>query len=63
LSCIEATEVDDAMRLIRRECPAETGLITVDVPTAEGSVIPSQMEVRVGGAVVLVLPVERFEKT
>jgi uncharacterized protein YaaQ len=63
LSCIDASVVDGAMRIVRRECRARTEVITADIPTAEGSFVPSQVEVRVGRAVVLVLPVERFEKT
>lgn len=64
LSGLEAGEVPAALALIRRECRARTE--TVIPPTAtfpEIGLISIPVEVRVGGAIVFVLPIERFEKT
>ena len=65
LSGVEAAEVDGIVSMVRLECRAREEY--APVPTlpffGEGSVMQEPMEVRVGGAIVFVLNIERFEKT
>ena len=65
LSGIEANEVDEVISMVRAECSARTEYIPVQTLPffGEGSVLAEPIEVRVGGAIVFVLDVERFEKT
>ncbi len=65
LSGVEATEVDSVIAMVRAECAARTEYLPVQtLPLlGEGSVLAEPAEVRVGGAIVFVLDVERFEKT
>jgi uncharacterized protein YaaQ len=65
LSGVEASEVDGIVSMVRLECHACTEYVPVQtLPLmGEGSVLQQPTEVRVGGAIVFVLPVERFEKT
>lgn len=64
LSGVEADEVDRVIAIVRSECRARTEVVPVQALPLPGNVYPAEpVEVRVGGAIVFVLPVERFEKT
>ena len=65
LSGVEATEVDEIIAMVRMQCHARTEYVPVQTLPffGEGSVLQEPIEVRVGGAIVFVLDVERFEKT
>ncbi len=64
LSGVEAADVEDVLALVRQECRARTELIPVHVLPFPEITLPSEpVEVRVGGAIVFVLPIERLEKT
>ena len=64
LSGVNAEDVDNVLAIIRSECRARTELVPVQALPFPGSVFPGEpTQVRVGGAIVFVLPVERFEKT
>jgi uncharacterized protein YaaQ len=64
LSGVPAVEVDEVLTLVRRLCPARSELLTLGALPLAGEVpfIAEPVEVRVGGAVVFVLNVERFER-
>jgi uncharacterized protein YaaQ len=66
LSGVEDHDVETVLELARRECQARTELIpTQGLPLYTEVTYPAVMtplEVRVGGAAVFVLPVERFER-
>ena len=64
LSGVDVGEVPGVLSLVRRECRArtETALLPA-APFPELGLIPAPVEVRIGGAVVFVLPIDRFEKT
>jgi len=65
LSGIESDEVDQVVSLARSECRARTELVPVQTLPffGEGTALAEPVEIRVGGAIVFVLNVERFEKT
>jgi len=65
LSGVEAAEVDQVLAMVRTECHARTEFVPVQTLPffGEGSTLAEPVEVRVGGAIVFVLSVERFEKT
>ena len=65
LSGVEANEVDGIVAMVRSECYARTEYVPVQTLPffGEGSVLQEPIEVRVGGAIMFVLDVERFEKT
>lgn len=65
LSGVEAGEVDAVLGTVRAECRARTERVPVQaLPLfGEGAVLTEPLEIRVGGAIVFVLAVERFEKT
>lgn len=64
LSGVEADEVPIVLSIVRRECRArkEAAMLPA-MPLPEVGVVPASVEVRVGGAVVFVLGIDRFEKT
>lgn len=65
LSGVEENEVDQVVAMVRAECHARTEYMPVQtVPfLGESSPLSEPVEVRVGGAIVFVVNVERFEKT
>jgi uncharacterized protein YaaQ len=65
LSGVEAGEVEAVLTAVRVECRARTEHVPLQaLPLlGEAAVLTEPIEVRVGGAIVFVLPVERFEKT
>lgn len=64
LSGVEAGEVPAVLSIIRRECRSRTEMALLPAtPFPEVGVIPTSVQVRVGGAVVFVLGIDRFEKT
>lgn len=64
LSGVDANDVDDVLAVIRSECQARTELVPAQALPFPESIHPAEpVEVRVGGAIVFVVPVERFEKT
>ena len=64
MSGVDADDVDDVLELVQRICHARTEFIPLQaLPfTGDGAPIMDPMEVRVGGAVVFVLSIERFER-
>ncbi len=65
LSGVEANEVDQVLAMVRTECRARTEYVpSQTLPFfGEGATLSEPVEVRVGGAIVFVVSVERFEKT
>jgi len=64
-SGVPAADVDFVIESVRAECHARSEFVPVQTLPflGEGAVFADPLEVRVGGAVVFVLDVERFEKT
>lgn len=65
LSGVDASEVDQVLAMVRTECRARTEYVPAHtLPLfGEGTTLSEPVEVRVGGAIVFVVRVERFEKT
>jgi uncharacterized protein YaaQ len=65
LSGVEAPEVEQVLAMVRTECRARTEYVPVQTLPffGEGATLSEPVEVRVGGAIVFVVTVERFEKT
>lgn len=65
LSGVEENEVDEVVAMVRAECHARTEYMPVQTLPflGESSPLSEPLEVRVGGAIVFVVNVERFEKT
>lgn len=64
LSGIEAQDVDLVLAIIRTECRARTEYVPAQATPFPDAALPREpLPVRVGGAIVFVLPVERFLKT
>ena len=61
---VPGADVEGVLLLVRRLCPARTELLTLGALPLGGEVpfVTEPVEVRVGGAVVFVLDVERFER-
>lgn len=63
LSGVDAGDVENVLAIVRRECRARTERVPQSaIPFPQGAVQEPE-EVRVGGAIVFVLPVDHFEKT
>ena len=59
----DASDVNNVLAIVRRECKARTERVPqTAIPFPQG-VVQELAEVRVGGAIVFVLPVDHFEKT
>ena len=64
LSGVDADDVDNILALVRSECKARSEFLPAQAMPFPESIHPAEpVEVRVGGAIVFVIPVERFEKT
>ena len=65
LSGVEDAEVEQVVAMVRSECHARTEYVPVQTLPffGEGTPLSEPVEVRVGGAIVFVVNVERFEKT
>ena len=65
LSGVEADEVEQVLAMVREECHARTEFMPVHALPffGENSALTEPPEVRVGGSIVFVVNVERFEKT
>ncbi len=61
---VRTREVDDVLALVWRLCPARSEMLTLGaLPLAgEVSYLAEPVEVRMGGAVVFVLTIDRFER-
>ena len=63
-SGVESGDLENVIDIIRHECKARTEYIPAQALPFPESIHPVEpVQVRVGGAIVFVLPVERFEKT
>ena len=58
---VEDERVSAVLRIIKKTCRTRTKLIT-SFPPEVGELLMTPIEVEVGGAVVFVIPVERFEQ-
>jgi uncharacterized protein YaaQ len=64
LSGVDAEDVEQVLSIIRAQCQARTEYVPAQALPFPESIYPAEpVQVRVGGAIVFVLPVERFEKT
>ena len=65
LSGIEAKEVDGVLAMVKSKCHARREYVPVQTLPffGEGTSLSAPVEVRVGGAIVFVVNVERLEKT
>lgn len=61
---VPGEQVDDVLALVREECRARTEIVPLHALPfgAEGGMSTAPIEVRVGGAVVFVLDIERFQR-
>jgi len=61
---VDDAKVDDVVGLVRENCRARTQTVSPIPPIMEPGefFMPYPLEVEVGGAVVFVLPIERFER-
>jgi uncharacterized protein YaaQ len=61
---IEESDVDEVIDIVRTNCTSRTQVVNPMPPIMEPGefFMPYPLEVEVGGATVLVLPVERFER-
>jgi len=61
---VEDDKVEDAVALVRANCHSRTQTVSPIPPIMEPGefFMPYPLEVEVGGAVVFVLPVDRFER-
>ena len=63
-SGVDAQDVDSVLAIIRSECRARTEFVPAQALPFPESIHPAEpVQVRVGGAIVFIIPVERFEKT
>ncbi|MEX1195805.1 MAG: cyclic-di-AMP receptor [Dehalococcoidia bacterium] len=61
---IEGNDVENVLAIIRDICKARTEFVPAQALPFPESILPAEpVQVRVGGAIVFVMPVERFEKT
>jgi uncharacterized protein YaaQ len=64
LLAVEDRQVDEVIDLVRQTCTARTQVVNPMPPIMEPGefFMPYPLEVEVGGATVMVLPIERFER-
>ena len=62
---VDDAKVDDVVALIRENCHSRTQTVSPIPPIMEPGefFMPYPLEVEVGGAVIFVLPIDRFERT
>ncbi|MFQ6019502.1 MAG: cyclic-di-AMP receptor [Dehalococcoidia bacterium] len=64
LSGVDSTDIDNVLAIVRQECQARTEFVPAQALPFPESILPAEpVQVRSGGAIVFVIPVERFEKT
>ncbi|HUS82689.1 MAG TPA: cyclic-di-AMP receptor [Dehalococcoidia bacterium] len=65
LSGVPSADVESVVGIVRAECHARSEYVPVQTLPflGEGMVFADPVEVRVGGAILFVVDVERFEKT
>ena len=64
LSGVDGSDVENVLALVRQECQARTEFVPAQALPFPESILPAEpVQVRVGGAIVFVIPVERFEKS
>ena len=61
---VQESYVAEVLRIVRQHCQARSHFVNPLMPISEPSefYVPSTVEVRVGGATVFVLAVERYER-
>lgn len=62
---VEENQVDEVLSIIEEHCETRTKYTTSMPPTAcctVGAYVPQTIEVKIGGAVIFVTDVDRFEK-
>jgi uncharacterized protein YaaQ len=64
LLAVEDGKVDDVVAIVRQNCHSRTQTVSPITPIMEPGefFLPYPLEVEVGGAVLMVLPIERFER-
>jgi len=63
-SGVDAADVDHVLAIVRSECKVRSEFVPAQALPFPESILPAEpVEVRVGGAIAFVIPVERFEKT
>jgi uncharacterized protein YaaQ len=63
-SGVDADDLENVLVIIRQHCQARNEFVPAQALPFPESIYPAEpVQVRVGGAIVFVLPVERFEKT
>lgn len=62
LTGVPEGQIDEVIAIVRHECHARRELIPLDALPLEGGGMGTPIEVRVGGAIVFVLDVARFER-
>ena len=64
ISGVDADDVENVLSIIRDECQARTEFMPAQALPFPESIYPAEpVEVRTGGAIIFVVPVERVEKT
>jgi len=64
LSGVDAGDVEAVLAIVRSECQARTEFVPAQTLPFPESIQPAEpVQVRLGGAIVFVMRVERFEKT
>ena len=64
LAGVQEQHVADVLRIVRERCEARSRLVNPLMPIVEPTefFVPGPVEVRIGGATVFVLAVERYER-
>ena len=63
-SGVDSSDIDPVLAIVRQECQVRNEFIPVQTLPFPESTLPTEpVEVRTSGAIVFVLPVDRFEKT